>query len=225
MQFLVRPVPHVTVANQLSPEAGASAHHPSHLVSSVQFSSVTQSCPTLCDPMDCSMPGFPVHHQLLVFTQTHVHWVSDAIQPSHSLSSSSPPAFNLSQHQGLFQGVSSSLSPNKNHREALSAPTGVGWGENGGAQPACTWSPGETSGESSLERAQMVTWVQKTAVPATQNPQTINTGEGVEKREPSCTLGGNVNWYSHYAKQSGVSLKWSEVKVAQSCLTLCSPMD
>ena len=66
-------------------------------------SSVTQSCPTLCDPMDCSTPGFPVHHQLLELTQTHVYQVSDAIQPSHPLSSPSPPAFNLSQHQGLFQ--------------------------------------------------------------------------------------------------------------------------
>ena len=66
------------------------------------FSSVTQSCPTLCDPMDCSTPGLPVHHQLPEFTQTHVHWVGDAIQPSHPLSSPSP-AFNLSQHQSLFQ--------------------------------------------------------------------------------------------------------------------------
>ena len=77
-----------------------------HSDSSVQFSSVTQSCPTLCNPMDCSMPGLPVYHQLLEFTQTHVHWVCDAIQPSHSLFSPSPPAFNLSQHQGLFQWVS-----------------------------------------------------------------------------------------------------------------------
>ena len=67
------------------------------------ISSVTQSCPSLCDPMDCSTTGFLVHHQLLEFTQTHVHWVGDAIQLSHPLSSSSPPAFNLSQHQGLFQ--------------------------------------------------------------------------------------------------------------------------
>ena len=73
-----------------------------------QFSSVTQSCPTLWDPMDCSMPGLPVHHQLPEFTQTHVHRVSDAIQPSHPLSSPSPPAPNPSQHQGLFQWVSSS---------------------------------------------------------------------------------------------------------------------
>ena len=71
-------------------------------------SEVAQSCPTLWDPMDYSTPGFPVHHQLLEFTQIHVHWVGDAIQPSHPLSSPSPPALNLSQHQGLFQWVSSS---------------------------------------------------------------------------------------------------------------------
>ena len=74
---------------------------------SVQFSSVAQSCPTLCDPTDCSTPGFFVHHQLPERTQIHVHRVGDAIQPSHPLSSPSPPAFNLSQHQGLFQWDSS----------------------------------------------------------------------------------------------------------------------
>ena len=70
---------------------------------SVQFSAVAQSSPTLCDPMDCSRPGLLVHHQTSEFTQTHAHWVSDAIQPSHPLSSFSPQAFNSSQHQGLFQ--------------------------------------------------------------------------------------------------------------------------
>ena len=65
--------------------------------------SVTQSCPTLCDPMNRSTPGLPVHHQLPEFTQTHVHRVSDAIHPSHPLSSPSPPAPNPSQHQSLFQ--------------------------------------------------------------------------------------------------------------------------
>ena len=74
-------------------------------VSSVHFA---QSCPTLCDLMDCSMPGLPVHHQLPKFTQAHVHWVSDTIQPSHPLSSPSPPPLNLSQHQGLFKWVNSS---------------------------------------------------------------------------------------------------------------------
>ena len=73
-----------------------------------QFSSVTQSYPTLCDSMSCSTPGLPVHHQLPEFTQTHVHRVSDAIQPSHPLPSPSPPAPNHSQHQSLFQWVNSS---------------------------------------------------------------------------------------------------------------------
>jgi len=75
--------------------------------SSVQFSSVGQSCLTLCDPMNPSMPGLPVHHQLPESTQTHIHWVGDAIQPSHPLSSPSP-ALNPSQHQSLFQWVNSS---------------------------------------------------------------------------------------------------------------------
>ena len=79
---------------------------------SVKFSSVAQSCLTLCNPMNHSTPGLPVHHQLPESTQTHVHWVSDAIQPSHPLSSPSPLALNLSQHQDLFKWVSSS------HQEA-----------------------------------------------------------------------------------------------------------
>ena len=74
----------------------------------VQLSSVAHSCLTLCDPMDCSTSGFPVHHQLQEFTQTYVHWVGDAIQPSHPLHSPFPPFFNLFQHQGVFQWVSSS---------------------------------------------------------------------------------------------------------------------
>ena len=67
------------------------------------LSSVTQSCLSLCDPVDCSTPGFPVHHQLPELAQTHVHQAGDAIQPFHPLSSLSPPVFNLSQHQGLFK--------------------------------------------------------------------------------------------------------------------------
>ena len=74
----------------------------------VQFSSVAQLCMILCNPMDCSMPGLPVHHQLPEFTQIHVHWVGDAIQPTHPLSPPSPPAFTLSQNEGLFKWVSSS---------------------------------------------------------------------------------------------------------------------
>ena len=74
----------------------------------VEFSSVTQLCPTVCDRVDCSTPGLHIHYQLLEFTQAHVHRAGDAIQPSHPLLSPSPPAFNLSQHQGPFWWVSSS---------------------------------------------------------------------------------------------------------------------
>ena len=74
---------------------------------SLQFNSVTQSRLNLCNPMDCSTPGFPVHHQLPEFTQTQVHRLADGIQPSHTLPSPSPPAFNFSQYQGIFQRVSS----------------------------------------------------------------------------------------------------------------------
>ena len=80
----------------------------SGLACSVQFSSVAQLCLTPCNPMNCSTPGLPVHHQLPEFTQTHVHWVGDAIQLSHPLLSPSPHAPNPSQHQGLFQWVNSS---------------------------------------------------------------------------------------------------------------------
>ena len=73
------------------------------LIIRFQFGSVSQLCPILCNPMNHSTPGLPVHHQLLEFTQIHVHWVGDAIQPSHPLASPSPPAFNFSQHQGSFQ--------------------------------------------------------------------------------------------------------------------------
>ena len=102
-------------------------------VSSVQFSSLTQSCPTLCDPMECSMPGLPVRHQLPESTQTHVHRVNETIQPSPPLLSPFPPAFNLSQHQGLFKWVSSlhqvakvlglfsfNISPSKEHPGLIS---------------------------------------------------------------------------------------------------------
>ena len=78
-----------------------------------QFSSVAQSCPTLYNPMDCSTPGFPVLHHLPEFAQTHVHRVSDAMQPSHPLPFPSLPAFNLSQHQGLFQWVGPSHQMDK----------------------------------------------------------------------------------------------------------------
>ena len=89
-------------------EAGVFAVSHVGCFSSVQSSPVAQSCPTLCDPMNRSTPGLPVSHQLPKFTQTHVHRVGDAIQPSHPLSSPSPPVPNPSQHQGLFQWVNSS---------------------------------------------------------------------------------------------------------------------
>ena len=87
--------------------------HTGLLSLSLQFASVTQSCLPLCNPMDSSMPGLLIHHQLPEFTQIHVHWVSDAIQPSLPLSSPSPSAFNLSQHQGLCKWVSFSYQVSK----------------------------------------------------------------------------------------------------------------
>ena len=110
--------------------------------SSVQFSSVTQSCLTLCHPMDHSTPGLPVHHQLPEFTQTNVHRVSDAIQPSHSLSSPSPPAPNPSQHQSLFQWVNSAWGGQSTGVSALAS-----------SLPKNTqgWSPSEWTGWISLQ--------------------------------------------------------------------------
>ena len=113
----------------VSSSSSTCSHHGNNSgsISSDQFSSVTQSCPSLCDPMDCSTPDFPVHRQLSEFTHTHVHWVSDAIQSSHPLLSPSPPALNLSQHQGLFNesvlrirwpkywSFSFSISPSNEH--------------------------------------------------------------------------------------------------------------
>ena len=99
-----------------------------HIYYSIQFSSVAQSCPTVCDLVDCSTPGFPVHHQLPEFIQTHVQCVGVAIQPSHLLSSPSPPSFNFSQYQGLFKWVrwpkywsfSFSISPSNVYSELIS---------------------------------------------------------------------------------------------------------
>ena len=96
----IKPVSHVYLHWQASSLPLAPSGKP---LAEVQFSSVAQSCLTLCDPMNCSTPGLPVYHQLPEFNQTHVHRVSDAIQPSHPLLSPSPPAPNPSQHQSLFQ--------------------------------------------------------------------------------------------------------------------------
>ena len=99
----LHPFPILPIVIQLIPSNPAWAFYLFSFTISVQFNSVTQSCLALGDPMDCSTPGFPVHHQLLEPTETHVYRVGDTIQPSHPLLSPSPPAFNLSQHQGFFQ--------------------------------------------------------------------------------------------------------------------------
>ena len=112
------------------------------LTDSVQFSSVAQSCPALCDPMNRSTPGLPVHHHLPEFTQTHVYWVNDAIQPSHPLSSPSPPAPDPSQHQSLFQWVNSSWGGQSTGVSALASfPPKKSQG----------WSPSEWTGWISLQ--------------------------------------------------------------------------
>ena len=121
----------------------AVVHIDNGIFSSVQFSSVTQSCPTFCDPMDCSTPGLPLHHQLPEFTQTHVHRVDDAIQPSHPLSSPSPPALNPSQHQSL------SLWVNSLHEVAK--VTGVSASASFLPKKSQGWSPSEWTGWISLQ--------------------------------------------------------------------------
>jgi len=120
---------HISVSETLFSETGIGM---SGQTSSVQFSSVAQSCPTVCNPMDHSTPSLPVYHQLPEFTQTHLHRVGDAIQPSYPLSSPSPPAFNLSQHQGLsnesalhirwpkYQSFSFNISPSSERSGLIS---------------------------------------------------------------------------------------------------------
>ena len=99
---------HAAWSSGIYPRDARIFQYPQNSLRSVQFFSLSQSCPTLCDPLDCTMPCFPVHYQYPELTQTHVHWVGDAIQPFHPLSSHSSPSFSLSQHQGLFQWVCSS---------------------------------------------------------------------------------------------------------------------
>ena len=112
-------------------------------VTPFQFGSVTQSCPTLYDPMKCSTPGLPVDHPLLKLTQTHVHQVGDAIQPSHPLSSPFPPAFNLSQHQGLLWSKkwqpTPAFVPGKSHEQrSLAGYSPRGCKESGMTEQAHT---------------------------------------------------------------------------------------
>ena len=107
-----------------------------------QFSSVTQSCPTLCDPMDCTLPGLPVYRQLPEFTQTHVHQDGDTIQPSHPLLSPFPPTFNLSQHQSLFQWVTLHMRGESTGVSALASFL---------PKKSQGWSPSEWTGWISLQ--------------------------------------------------------------------------
>ena len=142
----------------------------------LQIRSVAQSCPTLCDPMNHSMPGLPVHPQLPDFTQTHVHRVSDAIQPSHFLLSPSPPAPNPSQHQSLFQWVNSS--------HEVAKVTGVSALASFLPKKSQGWSPSEWTGWNSLQskglsRVFSNTTVQKhqffSAQPSSQSNSHIHT--------------------------------------------------
>ena len=154
------------------------------MLSSVQFSSVAQSCPTLCDPMNRSMPGLPVHHHLTEFTQTHVHWVCDAIQPSHPQSSPSPPAPNPSQNQSLFQWVNSSCE--------VGQSTGVSASASFLPKKSQGWSPSEWTGwislhSKGLSRVFSNTIVQKHqffgALPSSQSNSHIHTWP-LEKPQP-----------------------------------------
>ena len=123
---------------------------------SVQFSSVAQSCPTLCDPMDCSTPGLPAHHQLPEFTQTYVHWIGDTIQPSHPLLSPSPPALNLSQGQGLF--------PMSKHFTSGGQSIGVSASTSVLAMNTQDWSPLGWTGWMSLQSKGLSRVFSKTTV-------------------------------------------------------------
>ena len=158
--------------------------------SSVQFSSVAQSCPTLCNPMNCSMPGLPVHHHLPEFTQTQFHRVSDAIQPSHPLSSPSSPAPNPSQHQSLFQWVNSSH--------------GVSASASFLPKKSQGWSPSEWTGWMSLQskglsRVFSNNTVQKhqffVAQPSSQSNSP--TMKGHEKQKELSTLSKGVTRHSY----------------------------
>ena len=111
----------------------------SYFFDSIQFSSVAQSCLTLCNHVDCSTPGLPIHYQLPEFAQTHVHRVGDVLQPSHPLSSPSPPAFSLSYHQGVFQWVSSSHQVAKVLEFQLQHQSFQWWYGEGGGRGVQDW--------------------------------------------------------------------------------------
>ena len=175
----------------------------------IQFSSVAQLCPTLRDPMNCITPGLLVHHQLPEFTQTHVHWVGDAIQPSHPLSSPSPPAPNPSQHQGFFQWVNSShevaevLEFQLQHQSFQWTPRTdslLGWT---GWISLLSKGLSRVFSNTTVQEHQLIIRGMQIKTTISQyhltpvkmaiikkNPKTINAGESVEGRESSYTIGG-----------------------------------
>ena len=150
--------------------------------------------------MDFSTPGFPVHHQLPEFTQTHVHWVSDAIQPSHLLSLLSPPSFDLSQHQGLFKWVSSSHMVTKVLELQLQHQS-YRWLTN-------TWKDVQHCSllEKCKSKLQWDITSHWSGWPSFKSLQITNAGEDMEKRALYYNFGQNVNWYSLYGRWYGESL-------------------
>ena len=187
--------------------------------------SVAQSCPTLCNPMDCSTPGLPVHHQLPGFAQTHVHWVDDAIQPSHPLSSPSPPAFSLSQHQGLFRWVSSQLlaSPFVHNRFIPRCRSSeVLW-------TCCSGLVYQTQqvlrlGACHYSLFFMVHQFGNYRVSASFLPGGFSVKICPhDPQQPVLSKTSFVYQKEHFC--SGSQYLFFLVKVAQSCLTLCDPMD
>ena len=159
-----------------------------------QFSSVAQSCPTLCNPMNCSSPGLPVHHQFLEFTQTHVHRVGDAIQPSHPLSSPSPPALNLSQHR-VFSNES-----------ALRIRWPKYWSFSFNISPS-----NEHSGLISREMQIIIKWVNHNIstriLKIKMSDPTYQDWMSGKQLEFSYTADGECKWYNHLGKESGRFLK------------------
>ena len=161
-----------------------------HRLQIVSVSSVAQSCMTLCDPMNSSTPGPPVHHQLSEFTQIHFHWVSDAIQPSHSLSSlflQPPilPSIRVFSNESTFQvrwpkywSFSFSIIPSKEHPGLISFK----------------WTGLISLLEKCKSKLQWDITSHWSEWPSSKSLQMINAGEDVEKREHSCTVSGNVNW-------------------------------
>ena len=154
-------------------------------------------------PMNCSTPGLPVHHQLPEFTHTHVRRVSDAIQPSHPLSSPSPPAPNPSQHQGLFQWVNSASGGQSIGVSASASFLTMNtqdWFPLGLVEYPCSPRDSQESSPTCKSKLQWRIISHWSEWPSSKCLQTINSGESTEKMEPSYTVGTNINWYSCYGE-------------------------